>query len=132
MAEEEKVTEVRRTTDDDDRNVTREYTHTEHAVGPGVMAKRIIYYIGGILLALMALRFVFALFGAWEGNGFVTFIYDLTDIFVAPFYGIFGEPVRGDSRFESSTLVAMAVYGLVMVALGKLFTLGRRHTHAEV
>ena len=131
MTADERVTEVHRTTDNtDDAHVTREQVSTNHTVGPGVMIKRIIYYIGGILLALLALRFIFALFGAWEGNAFVTFIYDITDVFVAPFTGIFGEPERGVSRFESSTLVAMAVYALVMVALAQLFTLGRPRAEA--
>jgi hypothetical protein len=129
MADRNEVTEVRPTADDHTTNTNRTVDTdrpAERDTVPGsVLAKRVVYYIGGVLLALLALRFIFELFGASENSGFVTFIYGLTDIFVSPFYGIFGEPTRGNSRLETSTLVAMAVYGLITVALGKLFTLGR-------
>jgi hypothetical protein len=127
MAVDEEVTEVSETSDhhDDGTRVHREHVRSDHTVSGNVMAKRIVYYIGGVLLALLALRFIFALFGAWEGSAFVSFIYNLTDIFVMPFYGIFGEPVRGESRFETSTLVAIGIYSLVIAAIGKLLTLDR-------
>ena len=53
------------------------------------------------------------------------FIYDLSAIFVAPFVGIFGEPTLGVSYVETSSIVAIVVYGLAALAIGKLFTLNR-------
>ena len=132
MVSEEKVTEVRDTNDayDDDRTrVTRERRVSDaDIVSGGEMARRIVYYIGGAIIALLALRFVLALLGAAQGNPFVDFIYGLSTVFVWPFYGIFGEPVYGRSQFESSTLVAMIVYALLTVGIGRLFTLGSRDT----
>jgi hypothetical protein len=91
----------------------------------GVVARRVVYYIAGVIIALIALRFIFLLLGANRGSGFVDFIYNLSGIFVAPFVGIFGEPTFGVSYFETSSLVAIIVYGLIAVGIGKLFTLNR-------
>ena len=65
------------------------------------------------------------LFGAAQGNGFVDFVYGLSGVFVWPFNGIFGEPSYGASILDSSTLVAIVVYGLLTIGIGKLFTLNR-------
>ena len=127
MDREEKVTEVRREDEVvDNGTVSRErVTHAGTETVPGsVMAKRVVYYIGGAIISLLALRFVLALLGAAEGNLFVDFVYGLSSVFVAPFYGIFGEPTYGVSQFETSTLVAIIVYALLTVGIGKLFTLG--------
>lgn len=124
---EQQVTEVRQTTaQDGNANVQREVVTNESTVPGNVVAKRVVYYIGGVLIALLALRFVLALLGAAEGNPFVDFVYGLSAIFVAPFFGIFGEPTVGVSQLETSTLVAIIVYALLTVGIGKLFTLGSR------
>lgn len=100
-------------------------TTTRVQANSGVFIKRIVYYIGGVIIALIALRFIFLLLGANRGSGFVDFIYDLSGLFVAPFVGIFGEPTFGVSFVETSSLVAIIVYALVTVGVGKLFTLNR-------
>lgn len=132
MAREEQVTEVRRdNTVVDNDSVARDRTVATDRVAGNVVAKRIVYYIGGVILSLLALRFILALLGAAEGNAFVDFVYGLSAIFVAPFYGIFGEPTYGVSQLETSTLVAMVVYALLTVGIGRLFTLGSSRS-AEV
>ncbi|HXH04939.1 MAG TPA: YggT family protein, partial [Candidatus Nitrosotenuis sp.] len=105
-------------------NIQRESVSSETTVPSSVVAKRVIYYIGGAILSLLALRFILALLGAAEGNGFVDFIYGLSAVFVAPFFGIFGEPTYGANQLETSTLVAMIVYALLTVGIAKLLTLG--------
>jgi hypothetical protein len=130
MVSEEKVTEVHETNDPIDRGtVTRERTVSDaDTVSGGEMARRVVYYIGGAIIALLALRFVLALLGAAEGNPFVDFVYALSSMFIWPFYGIFGEPVYGQAQFESSTLVAIIVYALLTVGIGRLFTLGKHNS----
>lgn len=124
---EEQITEVRETNAQvGDTNVRREVVSNETTVPGSVLAQRIVYYIGGAIIALLALRFILALLGAAEGNGFVDFVYGLSSIFVAPFFGIFGEPTYGASQLETSTIVAIIVYALLTVGIGKLFTLGSR------
>ena len=121
MQEEKQTTTV---VDDAERPVRSQSVSRTTPAG-GVIARRVIYYIAGIIIALIALRFVFLLLGANRGSGFVDFLYDLTSVFVAPFNGIFGETQFGVSYFETSSLVAIVIYGLIAVGLGKLFTLNR-------
>lgn len=91
----------------------------------GVLAKRIVYYIGGVIISLIALRLLFLLLGANQGSAFVDFIYGISGIFVAPFVGIFGEPTFGVSYVETSSIVAIIIYALITVGIGRLFTLNR-------
>jgi len=102
-------------------------TRTTDSVRPSTLAVRIIWYIAGVLLALLALRFVLAVLGANPSNGFANFIYSVTHPFVAPFFSLFGYKMQyGVSRFEIFTLVAMAVYALIAYAIAKLATINRR------
>lgn len=91
-------------------------------------AQRIVYYIAGVLVSLLAIRFVLSLLGANRTNGFADLIYGITYPFVAPFFGLFNyEVVYGQgARLEAGTLVAMLVYWLIAVAIVKLIDIGRR------
>jgi YggT family protein len=92
------------------------------------VAARIIWYVAGILLTLLAFRFVLALLGANPNNGFANFIYSASHPFVAPFFSLFGYNLQyGVSRFETFTLVAMAVYALIAYGLVRLVTINRRY-----
>lgn len=125
----EQVTEVRQTNATaGDTSVHRESVSTKQSIPGSVLAQRIIYYIGGVIVAILIVRFLLALFGAAEGNGFVDFVYGLSYFFVAPFFGIFGsEPSYGSSQLETSTIVAIVVYALLTAGIAKLFTIGRAH-----
>lgn len=91
-------------------------------------AARVIWFIVGVLLTLMAFRVVLSLLGANRANPFADLIYGITYPFVAPFFGLFGYTVNyGVSRFEVETLVAMAVYALIGYAIVKLMTINRRN-----
>jgi YggT family protein len=86
---------------------------------------RVISLIGGVIIALLGLRFLFILLGANPLNGFVNFIYDVSRPFVQPFYGMFStEPTFTKAHFELATLVAIIVYALVTLLLVKLATIG--------
>lgn len=121
MPEETRTTTTTNTADEPVRTTET----TQARTSTGTLAKRIVYYIGGVIIALIALRFLFLLLGANRGSGFVDFIYDLSGIFVAPFVGIFGEPTFGVSYVETSSIVAIVVYALITIGIGKLFTLNR-------
>jgi hypothetical protein len=100
---------------------------TERAEYSMNVAARIIYFLGGILLALLAIRFLLALFGANPANGFADFIYTVSHPFVVPFFGLFNYTERlGVGRFEYETLVAIVIYAIVMEVLARLVTLGSR------
>lgn len=128
MQEDRQTTEVRESNEQvGATNVQRQTVEKKTNVSGIVIAQRVIYYIGGVILALLALRVLLQLFGANQGSDFVGFIYGLSGVFAAPFFGMFGEPTFGTSHFETSALVAMIVYALVTVGLAKLITLTRPH-----
>jgi hypothetical protein len=127
MADREEATREVRTTEEQVGNTSVErQTVSESAAPPsGLVAQRIVWYVVGVIIALLAIRVVLLLLGANKGNAFVDFVYSLSGIFAAPFYGIFSyEPSYGISTLEISSLVAMAVYALIGWGVAKLFTLG--------
>jgi len=125
--EEERRTEVRnQTVATGTGSVNRQTVKSEEKIGGSTLAQRIVYYIGTTIVVLLAIRFVLLLLGASQSSGFVNFIYDLTNIFAAPFNGIFTEPTYGSSTFDSATLVAMFLFALLTFAVGKLLTINKK------
>lgn len=120
--------EVVRTTDEPARtDVDRDVVVTRDATSGGVLAARVVWYITGVIIALLALRLILQLLGANEGNPFVDLVYGLSGIFAAPFFGMFSyEPSYGVSYFEVSTFVAILIYALLGWGIARLFTLNRR------
>lgn len=87
---------------------------------------RVIWFITGAVVVLLAMRFGLSLLGANRGNAFADLIYTVSYPFAAPFFGLFGYQVSyGVSRFEIETLVAMAVYALVGYGLVRLVTINK-------
>lgn len=126
MEEDRQTTEVRNSREQvGNTTVQRQSVAKTTEVSGAVVAQRVIYYVGGVIIALLAVRMLLQLLGANQGNGFVDFVYALSGIFVMPFFGIFGEPTFGQSHFETSTLVAIVVYALLTVGVGKLMTVSR-------
>lgn len=129
MQEDRQTTEVQETNKQvGDTNVQRQSVNTRTSIPGPVIAQRVIYYIGGVIVALLAVRLLLQLLGANQESDFVNFIYGLSGVFVTPFFGIFGEPTFGESQLETSTLVAIVVYSLITVGLGKLVTIARPRT----
>jgi hypothetical protein len=126
--QDQQVTEVRESnTTQDGANIRRQSVATTNSVSGNVVAKRVIYYIAGFIIALLALRLVLLLLAANQGAPFVDFVYGLSGIFAWPFYGIFSyQPSYGQSMFEISTVVAIIVYALIAMGLARLFTLTSR------
>jgi len=83
---------------------------------------QIIFTFIGIIDLLLMLRIAFLLLGA-NRVGFVNFILNLTQIFVAPFVGIFPAPVSGASYFDVAALVAIIVYLVFGAIIGVLLDL---------
>jgi ABC-type uncharacterized transport system permease subunit len=92
------------------------------------VASRVIWFVAGIVLILLAFRFVLALLGANPQNGFADFIYTVTQPMVSPFFNLFNYNViqNGVSRFEIYTLIAMAVYAAIAWGLSALVNIPRR------
>jgi hypothetical protein len=89
-------------------------TPGEQQVASLFRAKQIVWFVIGLIIALIALRFVLLALGANPDNGFARFTYGLSRLFVLPFIGIFGsEPSIEGSYFEFASLIAIAVYLLL-------------------
>ncbi len=86
---------------------------------------QIVWYITGLLEALLAFRFLLKLFGANPAAGFTDFIYSITYPFAAPFLNVFKITKVEGSVFEWTTLLAMLVYWLIAMAIVKLFVMGK-------
>ncbi len=86
---------------------------------------QIVWYILGILEALLAFRFVLKLLGANSYAGFTKFIYGITWPFAEPFLNVFRISKVEGSIFEWTTLLAMVVYWLLALAIIKLFIIGK-------
>ncbi len=86
---------------------------------------QIVWYILGILEALLAFRFVLKLLGANSAAGFTSFIYNVTYPFAAPFLNVFKITKVEGSVFEWTTLLAMLVYWLLAMAIARMFVMGK-------
>lgn len=76
--------EVRRA---DDGNV--EHIETDSGWMAQLTINNVVWYIAGLLEALLALRFILALLGANPANMFASLVYGISYPFVAPFFSLF-------------------------------------------
>jgi hypothetical protein len=76
-------------------------------------ATAVVGFIVGIIDVLIAARFLGKLLGASSQSAFVHAIYQVSGVFVAPFTGIFGDTGNKTNTFETASLVAIVVYGVV-------------------
>ncbi|MDQ7093289.1 YggT family protein [Desulfosporosinus sp. PR] len=98
-------------------------------------AKQIVYYVLGVIEVLFAFRLVFKLLGANPQSPFVSLIYSITQVFLAPFSGIFPSAVtkglETQSVLEPSTIIAMIVYAILAWGVIKLIEINRTPRHTE-
>lgn len=88
---------------------------------------QVIFTFVAIIDLLLLLRIVFLLLGA-NRVGIVDFILAITNIFVAPFIGIFPSPSSGDSYFDVAAIVAMVIYVIFGAILGVIIDLFSNRT----
>ncbi len=100
-------------------------SYTSPTTKPLYRGTQIVWYILGVLEALLAFRFVLKLLAANPSAGFSQFIYGVTYIFAAPFLNVFRISRVEGSVFEWTTLLAMLVYLLIAWGLIKLFIMSK-------
>lgn len=92
-------------------------------------ARKIVYYILGVLEVLFAFRLVFKLLGANPQSPFVSFIYSVSQAFLSPFTGIFRSAVtkgiETQSVLEPTTIIAMIVYAIVAWGIVKFIEISK-------
>ena len=76
----------------------------------GEMTRRVVVLIFGIIQLLIGLRIVLLLLNAREGNDLVSFILNTSQLFVAPFVGIFNSDAL---RASGSVLDIAAIAAIV-------------------
>lgn len=92
---------------------------------------QIVWYILGVIEALLAFRFVLRLLAANPGATFTNIIYSLSYPFAAPFIAVFRSSHVSAGTFEWTTLLAMVVYWLIAMAIIRLFIMGKPVTRTE-
>ena len=103
----------------------KEVTTTQHEQGSQqrtttFKATQLVWLLFGLLEALIALRILFKLIAVNEGNPFAGFIYNITNLFVAPFASLIGAPSAGGMVLEISSFIALIVYALIGWGLERL------------
>lgn len=129
--------EVRERTIESDLAGTHEVETRRHVASSAelneesaVRAMGVVSFVFWAIEALLALCFVFGVFGAAR-VGFANFLYSITDPFVAPFRGIFPAPTVEGNFFDSAAFVAMIVLALLAWVVASLVATNTtpNHTH---
>jgi hypothetical protein len=94
----------------------------------GEMGRRIVTLIFGIIQTFIVLRIVLLLLNAREGNGLVQFILDVSQIFVAPFVGIFNSDAlkASGSILDIAAIAALVGWTILEMIVLWVVNLARR------
>lgn len=101
------------------------HEHVRRGGGGFGTIERAIVYIFGLIQLVLLLRIVLLLVAAREGNAIVSFVYNISEIFVAPFRGILGidEVAAGQAALDVSAIVALigwTILELLIVGLVRI------------
>jgi hypothetical protein len=102
---------------------------TMTAGGPEV-GRRITVLVFGLIQLLIGLRFLLLLLDAREGNGLVSGILNLSQLFVAPFEGILRSDAlhAGGSTFDIAAVLAIVGWTVLEFVVIKALAVFRRET----
>jgi uncharacterized protein YggT (Ycf19 family) len=94
--------------------------------GPLAMVERLVVFVFGLIQALIVMRVILLLLAAREANPIVEFVYDLSEIFVAPFRGMFAMDTvpAGQAALDVAAIVALigwTILELLIIALIRIF-----------
>jgi uncharacterized protein YggT (Ycf19 family) len=93
---------------------------------PMAVAERLIVFIFGLIQLLLVVRIVLLLLAARQGNDLVAAIYNVSEIFVAPFRGILriDEVAAGATALDIGAIVALVgwtIVELILIGLVRVF-----------
>lgn len=86
---------------------------------------QIAWYLISAFEVILALRFILKLTGARPEAQFTNIVYNITWPIVAPFASVFPKTAIQGSVFEWTTLLAMAVYFIIGLAIVRLFLMSK-------
>lgn len=103
----------------------REVTYRDSG---NTVLQRLIIFIFGVIQGLLLVRILLLLVAAREGNALVSLIYDISDIFVAPFRGILRleQIAAGRTEFDVSAVVAIIGWTILEILILGLLRVFRR------
>jgi hypothetical protein len=111
---------------------TSEVVDSTTVVSPsgGEMGRRFVVLVFGIIQLLIALRIVLLLLNAREGNDIVRFILDVSQVFVAPFIGIFNVDAlkAGGSILDVAAIAALVGWTVLEAIALWIVNVFRRET----
>jgi len=87
--------------------------HSERKRPIETITADVVYFVFGVVITMIALRFVLLLFGANPEAVFSQLVYTLSALLMAPFFAVFGTTTIEGAVFEWSALLAIAVYALL-------------------
>lgn len=87
---------------------------------------QIVYLVFGVIEVLIAIRFLLKLLAANPDAGFSSFMYGITEPFVAFFQGVFPTPVSRGSVLELSSVLAIIVYALLAYIIVRVIRIAAR------
>jgi len=90
---------------------------------PARRAYETIYVIFAIIVGAIFIRVLLKVLGANTAVAFTQFMYGATDPLLAPFRGLLPTFASGRMIFETSSVFAMLIYGLIGIALARLLAL---------
>ena len=92
------------------------------------LARRIVVFLFGVIQGLIVLRIILLLLNAREGNDLVSFILNMSQIFVAPFIGILGrdELASSGSVLDLAAIIALVGWTILEFVILALLNVFRR------
>ena len=104
------------------------YSESAYRVGGGTIARRAIIFIFALIQGLILLRILLLLVAARQGNDLVSFIYTLSEIFVAPFRDILRieQVAAGQSALDVGAIVAIIGWTIIELVILGLLNVFRR------
>ena len=112
-------------------HVSHETTVSTYRPSPLAMVERGIIFVFTLIEILIVLRIVLLLLAARESNSIVSFIYSLSEVFVAPFRGILriDEVQAGATALDVGAIVALIGWIVIeLIVVGLLRILRPRAT----
>jgi uncharacterized protein YggT (Ycf19 family) len=108
------------------QDVIEELQNTEAELQHGRFAARmaqVVDFIFCLVYGIISLEILLDLIGARDSNSFREFVHAVSTPLLAPFYALVPDPSTGRFQFRISFLVALIVYAMLHIAIGRLLRL---------
>ena len=106
----------------------QEHETVAYRTSPATMAQRAVIFVFGLIQIVLLLRILLLLLAAREGNDLVAFIYNVSDVLVAPFRGILSmEQIgAGETALDVAAIVALVGWTIIELIILAFVRLLRR------